>query len=180
MRAEPACRRNSCRGTSSPGWGWSGKRSTSSSSGRKRCGWRCPGASLDATRPATAASACRTCRSGRTSPASGCFYRCRRGGTNLQRRFIKERWKKIQNSSKKIKEKFQLFKNPVRFLSHAVCWREDSSLYVKDQFWKWLFLTLTNWLLLRIRASPFHLTFRSHILNLVVVLVARQAWSRTV
>lgn len=142
MWAETTCRRHSCRGISSPWSGWSGKRSTSSSNGRKPCGWRCRAVSSDAARPATAASACHTCSSGCTSPASGCFHPCRRGGTTLQMRFIKERRKKIQNSSRKIKDKFQLFKNPVMFRSRAVCWRQDSSLHVRQN---WLFLT--HWLL---------------------------------
>lgn len=78
-------RRSSCPDTSWPWWGWTWKHSTSSSSGRKRCGWRCPVSSWDEAPPATAGSWCRICSPAHTSQASECSYPCRRGGTSLWR-----------------------------------------------------------------------------------------------
>lgn len=83
MRAGWTCRRSSCRDTSWPGWGWSGRHSTSSSSGHTPYGSRCRPASSGGVLPATAASGCRICSWGCTAQASAGSCPCSRGGTSL-------------------------------------------------------------------------------------------------
>lgn len=83
MRAGWTCRRSSCRDTSWPGWGWSGRHSTSSSSGHTPYGSRCRPSSSGGAPPATAASGCRICSRGRTARASAGSCPCSRGGTSL-------------------------------------------------------------------------------------------------